>query len=177
MLYVQTDMRDFHFIRISEYLYRDDDNYNLIHYRVKNQSQAIEILENWIYISEILYYTNNQRTTTDLTQARIDEMITEYDKIKGFVGKMKKLLKLPQGVDEKCASLLMDTEIQDAYMRHKKEICKTSRTGEVYKIKIDDRNYVIKIATHNAFNRHICVEQLESELNNEASIYKRLSYL
>lgn len=169
-------MRDFHFMRISEYL-NSDQRFNIIHYRVKYQQQAFEILDNWIYISEILYYESIQTTTTALTTDTIADMKKAYNKILSHVNEMKKLLNLPQGVNEGCARLLKDTEIQDAYKRHKEEICKTSRTGEVYKIKIDDSNYVIKVAAHNGLNQHINLEQLKLELKNEASIYKRLSYL
>lgn len=79
MLYVQTDMRDFHFIRISENKTEGKtQGFNLVHYRVKYQDKAFEILDNCIYISEqILYYANNQTAqTTAPTTAPISDMIT-----------------------------------------------------------------------------------------------------
>lgn len=164
-------MRDFYFLRISQYLTKD--RISILQHKSKTE-KGFEILEKWIRLNKSILY---KTSLSDGSIQSYSNAMSCYDRLKNHVKSMKSRFDLPEGVDEKCASLLDPSTIQEAYIRTKKLICDGSRTGEVYKVWINCRYYVIKIAVKTPTNEMIELDQLIKELKQEAEVYKRLSFL
>lgn len=164
-MYIQTDMQDFYFIRIGEELI--NGRISIIQHKSKT-NKGFEILKKWIDLNRTIIYT------TYNTCPLAHTIVSCYDRIKEHDKSMKSRLDLPEGVDEKCASLLDPSTNQEAFMRTEQLICDCSRTGVVYKFRIDERYYAIKIAVE---TRRVGLDELIEELKQEAQIYKRLSFL
>lgn len=179
VLYVQTDFNTFRYLVILDQ--QTNDQIDIVEYRVQSSSiKGFDLLHKWLYLIQSMRFRKFEQSMPKSTENRF----SWYNKIKTvnkFLSKRSKeisRLKLPTIDNDRLTTVystpkISHEQIVNAY-NEEEIICDRSRTGIVYKIKIDDKPYALKVPKN---DKPVKFAELIKELNDEVRIYKRLESL
>lgn len=160
-------MKEFRLLLIIEEKEDDEEKDFLLHiveYRCDNKT-GLNLIHKWLNFMFKSYDMRGTRKLKDLRKKLINYNKRLKERAKDLmISRAPAILK-----DYKYENQISANDIINAFSS-RSIISKHSRTGVVYKITINEEHYALKIPKKDR-------DDLVYELENEASIYKRLAYM